>query len=109
MSLETDIYIHFDNEKLAYRIGQIFDDIDRQATLPLAFVYEAEFSKLCNTNPSSAGFDVNSVAAQDNSASSGQKAEKIPKPRNMWIIYRQEKHGVVLAKNPGMHTSSICG
>jgi hypothetical protein len=33
---------------------------------------------------------------------------KIPKPRNSWIIYRQLKHKLVLAANPGMHTSDIC-
>lgn len=33
---------------------------------------------------------------------------KIPKPRNAWIIYRQEKHQAVLDQNPGMHTSKIC-
>lgn len=119
ISLETDVYIHFDTEKLAYRIGQIFDDTDRQATLSLVFVYEVEFSKLYNptsfiTSPAltSPGkhhdFDVNSVAAQGDPALSEQKAGKIPKPRNMWIIYRQEKHKTVLAENPGMHTSSIC-
>lgn len=34
--------------------------------------------------------------------------KKIPKPRNIWIMYRQDKHKSVAANNPGMHTSEIC-
>jgi hypothetical protein len=34
--------------------------------------------------------------------------KRIPKPRNIWIMYRQDKHKSVSAENPGMHTSEIC-
>lgn len=34
--------------------------------------------------------------------------KKIPKPRNMWIFYRIEKHKEIVAEHPEMHTSQIC-
>jgi hypothetical protein len=33
---------------------------------------------------------------------------KIPKPRNSWIIYRQEKHHLIAAAYPKLHTSKLC-
>jgi hypothetical protein len=116
--LETDVYVHFDVEKLAYRVGQILDDLDRQTVSGLVFVHKADCTQVDNGNPiqfslappSGNNHDVKmkSAASRSDLVSSEQKAQKIPKPRNKWIIYRQEKHSIVLEKNPGMHTSLIC-
>jgi hypothetical protein len=34
--------------------------------------------------------------------------KKIPRPKNSFMIFRQEVHASVAAKNPGMQTSKIC-
>ncbi len=36
------------------------------------------------------------------------KDEKIPKPRNSWIIYRADKHAEYKALYPEMHVSEMC-
>lgn len=36
------------------------------------------------------------------------RGEKISKPRNSWILYRQYKNPKVTEANPGMHCSGIC-
>ena len=121
MLLETDVFIHFDVGKMAYRVGQVFDDHDRDAVTKLVFVLSADYVQDDKGNPTLTSFalsslllenngdlEINLMASRSNLGSSEVKVEKIPKPRNMWIIYRQEKHAAVLADNPGMHTSKIC-
>ena len=105
--LETDVYIHFDVEKLAYRVGQMLDDLDHQIMSGLIFIHKAEYT-LAPSSGDNHDIKINSSASQNDFASLKQKTQKIPKPRNQWIIYRQEKHSIVSAENPGMHTSTIC-
>jgi hypothetical protein len=33
---------------------------------------------------------------------------KVPRPRNSFLIYRQEHHPVTVRQNPGMHNNEIC-
>ena len=51
-------------------------------------------------------FSALSVPASLSSPSGG--GEKIKRPRNAFIIYRNEKHSAVVSENPGVHNNDIC-
>lgn len=36
------------------------------------------------------------------------KKEKLPRPPNAFILYRQHHHPLIKAKNPGFHNNQIC-
>ena len=112
------VHVHYVIGKNAYRVGNIKDDdVDTNFIL----IHSAEYPPTVpveqnNSHQASpfdhlqsyGAFDFNHFPAAANFTSPPKKTEKIPKPRNSWIIYRQDKHSVVLAENPGMHTSKIC-
>lgn len=113
---ENDIQIHFDLGKSAYRIG-FFDPLPNAGQD--IFIFEVKYG--CHTETSSDALtscSVNDYASNirragtaDHSLNSSEltaRGEKIPKPRNMWIIYRQDKHASIQAENPGMHASKLC-
>jgi hypothetical protein len=121
MTVKTPIHIHYDVEMSAYRLGQIFDEMDHEAVQGCIFVFTAECSTIYDSTSHSPdiapsfqtvkspnGVELDAILPISNVPSSASKSEKVPKPRNMWIIYRQHKHNAVLARNPGMHTSEIC-
>lgn len=100
----------FDDLESAYYIGQVFHEDYLRNVFDTTSVHLVQFQEPQqlpphqnhNQNPASPSGAVASVP------STPDMAGKIPKPRNMWIIYRQEKHNFVLEMNPGMHTSQIC-
>ncbi|KAH8802873.1 hypothetical protein F5884DRAFT_488224 [Xylogone sp. PMI_703] len=117
---ENDAYLHYDLRKSAYRIG--FFDPSPEAGQDI-FIFEA---KHCGLSQSQLRTDkglTNTTEQSTNSEFSRDhdiltpypqkvdrtvsKPTRIPKPRNMWIIYRQDKHELVQAQNPGMHASKI--
>jgi hypothetical protein len=57
---------------------------------------------------SAAPAPASSQTAAPRAATSLPTGEKIPKPRNSWIIYRQEKHHLIASEHPDLHTSKIC-
>ncbi|TAQ90053.1 hypothetical protein B7494_g1591 [Chlorociboria aeruginascens] len=124
MTIGQDVYLHYDLETTLYRVGPIVDNDDieqikysqlicKQVADPDFFCYPVHHHEgvgLSLKYCSATDLLVNATSAQEASGSSylsTEKSSKVPKPKNMWIIYRQHKHSQVLAENPGMHTSDI--
>ncbi|RFU34439.1 hypothetical protein B7463_g1889, partial [Scytalidium lignicola] len=117
---ENDTYVHFDLRKSAYRIG--FFDPSPDAGQDI-FIFEAkhnslsQFQHYIDKEPSSrvvystSDYKPNHsrvTLAKNSPKPCGVVSKtKIPKPRNMWIIYRQDKHISVQSQNPGMHASKL--
>ncbi|KAG9230090.1 hypothetical protein BJ875DRAFT_385901 [Amylocarpus encephaloides] len=118
----TDIYIHFDEEKQFYRIGQVIDQYDLLSTQTLALVYLAVSQPLqfpmpgavSSTSTSSTSISMPQLfaparvvlAAQRKSTPASAQA-RIPKQRNSWILYRQSKHHIVARQYPEKNTGEI--
>jgi hypothetical protein len=111
-----------------FRIGQIIDQFDYFTTQNLLMLYCADpmnprrprqiintpspLSPILSTNmqplPHSTISEGKFLASAVNAMSTAAKTKKVPKPSNSWILYRKSKHHLVVAQNPGMHTSEIC-
>jgi len=95
----TNVFVHFDINRLVYRIGQVGDQQDLNDTVGLSMLYCAQYIPPTFTSVSPQAQNISAPPVN---------AEKIPKPRNKWILYRQSKHQEIVEKYPGMHTSEIC-
>jgi hypothetical protein len=97
--IATTVFVHFNIDQLVFRIGQISDQQDVDDTAGLNMVYCAQFTRPGTITPS---------APTQTGSSAPANTEKIPKPRNKWILCRQSKHREIVKQNPGMHISEIC-
>ncbi|KAI9819212.1 MAG: hypothetical protein M1827_007368 [Pycnora praestabilis] len=50
---------------------------------------------------------IDDTKPRDNKSKLASKQEKVPRPPNAFILYRQHHHPIVKAANPGMHNNEI--
>ncbi|EHK96013.1 putative Mating-type protein a-1 [Glarea lozoyensis 74030] len=121
--LNTHVFVHQNMETFVYRIGQVLDQFDFYETRKLVLVYVADPNKprqvITTPPPASPIMGAALQSAPNPTISMGSslpsvvnttlapQVKKIPKPANSWILYRKSKHHLVVAQNPGMHTSEI--
>ena len=116
--MDTDAWVYYLPATEGYQVGQVITPSDlRAATAPgvvlihaalhhgsQATVQVAQDTVLADLTPASTRRACRRQVRQARAAT----ATRISKPRNAWIIYRQEKHARVAAAHRGLHNSEIC-
>jgi hypothetical protein len=109
-----DVSAHREPQGGIIRLGQVVDGADHAEVSGWMLLFNVDFNTIHSFHP----FPLNAAvcpaqlpSATALSASTSHTSfdgKKIPKPKNSWIIYRQEKHEQVVSENPGIHNSVIC-
>lgn len=132
VATQTDAYVHYSANLKMFRIGQVIGPNDLNDVLsctlgyaalhsPGMFTVQPHFSVVAYnasiaavhalfTAPHAPAAALSSPQSSPNRATRRQlqKTARIAKPRNAWILYRQDKHVEAREDYPGMPTSHLC-
>lgn len=110
--VQDDIHLHLDRDNDAYLVGQLINlpsgpriDVSKHV---VHFGHEAEEVSHIRSSPHGVILDSSAISPAVPSQMAVPKEDRIRKPANAWILYRQHHQNIMKSTDTSMTCAELC-